>query len=156
MNRKPWGRKTYGGCRISGCTRDAVYKEAKLCGAHYMRWWMHGDPKYDGKVYLRATRSPTSSDLHWAAGFLEGEGCFSLNHKPIGCPIVSAAQVDSEPLTRLREFLGGSIGSVNGKGNRQGHFVWQISGARARGVMLTLYKLLSHRRQQAILKALGT
>lgn len=154
MNRTAWGRKTYGKCRVSGCARDAVYKGAKLCKAHYMRWWTHDDPEYDARAYLKSTRSPTSADLHWAAGFLEGEGCFTRNHTSVGCPAVSASQINLEPLARLREFLGGSISSVHSRGNRQGHFAWQISGQRARGVMMTLYKLLSQKRQQAILAAL--
>lgn len=47
-------------------------------------------------------------DLHWAAGFLEGEGCFHFSkarHLH-----VSVAQVNKEPLDRLRNiFRGGSL-----------------------------------------------
>jgi hypothetical protein len=53
----------------------------------------------------------------WAAGFLDGEGCFGLYgsgasknvHKATRQPTVSATQVDPAPLLRLTLMFGGKI-----------------------------------------------
>jgi hypothetical protein len=53
--------------------------------------------------------------LAWAAGFLDGEGCFTLvRHKDASNPLyrlpfVGAAQLRLDPLERLVEILGGKI-----------------------------------------------
>jgi len=99
------------------------------------------------------SRRPTSADLHWAAGFLEGEGTFAGNgryHKsPKGISHkVAATQVEPETLWRLREMFGGVVSHARQPdGVRQGIWQWQLSGVRARGVMMTLYSLLSERRR---------
>ena len=47
-------------------------------------------------------------DLYWAAGFLEGEGGFGM-YGPKNAWSVQAAQVQKEPLERLKSLFGGSI-----------------------------------------------
>lgn len=94
----------------------------------------------------KATVSPSARDLEWAAGFLEGEGSFI---KAAGTQRVSAFQNSLEPLLKLKSFFGGTI-SPQRVGNQ-----WQIAGARARGVMMTLFSLLSERRKVQIRGALG-
>src|SRR6266542_3107809 len=88
----------------------------------------------------RATAHPTSIDLGWAAGFLEGEGSFSSNqHKS---PWVEASQVNRSPLLKLKRLFGGRIRRCrNDRAFANGRKIWrwQVSGPRARGVMLTLY-----------------
>lgn len=98
-----------------------------------------------------ATQVPTIRDLEWAAGFLEGEGCFSSRNSEK----VQVAQVSSEPLSRLKKIFGGHINYLPGRGNSRDYFTWSVSGSRARGVMLTLYSLLSGRRQRQIETALA-
>lgn len=102
-----------------------------------------------------ARRSPTTQELYWAAGFLEGEGCFSVTTARKAERVV-AGQVDSEPLAKLKEIFGGNINYTEPKSEKQKPvFRWSVWGARARGVMLTLFPLMSERKQNQIIKALA-
>lgn len=97
-----------------------------------------------------ATVTPTTRDLYWAAGFLEGEGYFGHTG---GSEVVRAPQVNPEPVERLLKLFGGRVTLNKRKtpaGNDTQYWVWQVSGARARGVMMTLYSLLSNKRQAQI------
>lgn len=96
----------------------------------------------------RATTKPTTRDLAWAAGFLEGEGTFGFySHSQS----IRAPQVQREPLERLQRFFGGTVTA------RKNPYlnVWTVCGPRARGVMLTLYVMMSPRRREQIKAALG-
>ena len=93
-----------------------------------------GTPKGRGNITLL--------EIGWCAGFLEGEGSFTGGR---GFTI-KAGQRSREPLERLQLLLGGRIGTQS-KGQL---FRWSVSGPRARGVALTLYPLLSERRQEQI------
>lgn len=95
-------------------------------------------------------------DLGWAAGFLEGEGCFWSGTG--GTITAAAAQVNPEPIAKLLVLFGGRAtkrtnkhGVLGDKGNDL--WWWEVYGARARGVMLTLYPLLSQKRKDQIKKA---
>lgn len=117
----------------------------------------------------RALISPTTVDLAWAAGFLEGEASFSRSGKRLkkssgisSCEMVAVSQTDSpEPMCRLYMMFGGKLSTRSKRFNRatgigsRDQIIWYVSGARARGVMQTMYKLMSPRRQDQILKALG-
>jgi len=108
-----------------------------------------------GKVRSNpASIKPSLRNLEWAAGFLEGEGSFrNCNKHP--CEQISADQVQLEPLQKLQNLFGGSIGKPSKqKSNQQPLSKWTISGTRARGVMLTLYALMSSRRKLQIREAL--
>ena len=107
-------------------------------------------------------------DLHWAAGFLEGEGTFcrygNLESRfgSTGSERVAARQKERECLDRLRDLFGGKVSSVitnhgnNVNGVPYGSiWNWQISGTLARGAMMTLFCLLSERRRLQIKRALG-
>ena len=103
----------------------------------------------------RATKNPTTRDLEWAAGFLEGEGNFRGVSKGEMTARVRCSQVNPEPIYRLAELFGGSIGHVFERGpRRQPFYQWQLSGARARGVMMTLWPLMSQVRRDQIAGAL--
>lgn len=102
-------------------------------------WEKKGTPK--------ATISPTLRQIEWAAGFLEGEGTFEKCR-------VRASQKQKEPLTRLKKYFGGTI-TINAYDYLEPIYRWNISGSRARGVMLTLYRLMSPRRQKQIRKGLN-
>jgi hypothetical protein len=98
----------------------------------------------------------SSQFLHWAAGFLEGEGSFRFHrHKPGGgaTPEVTAVQVQREPLDRLHAAFGGSVYWRPTHG-RQGIHVWQINSYRAMGVMMTLFPLMSPNRKEQIRRAI--
>ena len=91
------------------------------------------------------------NDIHWAAGFLEGEGCFTFcGHSPRA----EAAQVLKEPLEKALGLFGGKIRLKLGKAQakRQDCFIWNVNGGRAIGVMLTLFGLMSLKRQAQIKK----
>lgn len=101
----------------------------------------------------KANASPSDRELWWLAGFLEGEGSFAATggRGKKHCEMVSARQVQREPLERVISLLGGRIYSHTPKNpNAQPAHDWVVSGSRARGVMFTLYPLLSPRRQEQI------
>jgi hypothetical protein len=99
-----------------------------------------------------ATTVPRIRDLAWAAGFLEGEGCFAHDPK-FSRSMVAAVQVQAEPLYRLAVLFGGHVKSRNNKAGK--FYAWNIYGARARGVSLTLYPMMSPKRQAAIRRLRG-
>jgi hypothetical protein len=84
----------------------------------------------------------TTPQLYWAAGFIDGEGSFIRQR---ACVEVTAAQKEEWPLLKLKEMFGGRI-----RGPYRGCFRWEIYGKSAIGIAMTLYPLLSPRRQQRI------
>lgn len=90
-------------------------------------------------------------ELHWAAGFLEGEGCFHVG----GRTSMAAAQVQIEPLQKIQRILGGTInGPYSAKNpNSKPFFSWRLNGVQAIATMLTLFSLLSPKRKAAITRA---
>lgn len=87
-------------------------------------------------------------ELYWAAGFLEGEGCFSSQRYLVS---VSAVQVQRQPLERLRALFGGNILTFEREAVKgRVYHRWQLVGRKAAGVVMTLYTLMSPRRQQQI------
>jgi hypothetical protein len=94
-------------------------------------------------------------EIYWAAGFLEGEGSLSTRG-PYG-NFVTAAQVQREPLERLQRIFGGKIFYYDYSHKYPTHspvYRWQVSNAAARGVMMTIYFLMSTKRKLQIKKVL--
>ena len=94
---------------------------------------------------LAATRTPTTADWHWAAGFYEGEG---NAHRSLKTEHVAAGQKDPETLYRMQSLFGGSVG------RHACGYQWRVTGARARGFLQSIYGLLSIRRQGQARKCL--
>lgn len=93
-------------------------------------------------------------DLYYAAGFLEGEGSFVVRER--FDPSITAGQVQLEPLERLQELFGGNIYPCKlAKNGRQPSHVWNLNGSRAIGLMLTLFPMMSTRRQSQIANAVN-
>jgi hypothetical protein len=96
----------------------------------------------------------TTKDIAWAAGFLEGEGCFRINFKKSSPgyrgPRVTANQVQKEPLERLQKIFGGHINLVKFRTYKNPIWDWQINGANAIGVMLTIFDFMSPKRKARI------
>jgi hypothetical protein len=93
------------------------------------------------------TKAPTLLDIAWAAGFLEGEGSFERtgsSHR------VRAGQVQREPLERLQAMFGGAIKPQVRRRSHQQAFMWNVGGANARGVAMTVYTLVSEFRRSQI------
>ena len=91
------------------------------------------------------------ADIHWFAGLYEGEGyCRRTTSEHI---VVS--MTDMEPIKRVQELFGGSIHpwDLSAQGWKT-EYRWAASGARARGILMTIYPLLAPRRQAQIRKAL--
>ena len=113
-----------------------------------------GRGKFSQDGQPHATTSPSKAELYWIAGFIEGEGNFAGSTR--GVTQVSAGQVNPDPLIMLKFLLGGTISHRDSKNpNHSSHFVWSTSGARARGIAMTLYKLMSAKRKAQIRKMLG-
>lgn len=103
-------------------------------------------------------------DLHWAAGFLEGEGSFKATNcyrdkKSTSYSVnlhISAVQAESyAPLNRLKFLFGGAICKVKRyQAHHRERKCWTACGAEAAGAMMTLYSLLSTKRKTQITRAL--
>ena len=110
--------------------------------------------KTERSKVAKATMSPTLRDLEWAAGFLEGEGNFRGASKGEGTARVRAVQVNREPMDKLVAMFGGKLSYTVRKPPHQNVYQWQMSGARARGIMMTLYSMMSEVRKKQIAVAL--
>jgi len=117
--------------------------------------------KYAKAQCLAASASPSTADLAWAAGFIEGEGNFTpvrvrmRSGERRGYARVTAFQNNQEPLNKLVAMFGGSIRRVQRPRGTELAGAWTVNGARARGVMLTLFSFLSARRRKQIAFALN-
>lgn len=145
------------GCSVPGCETGVTSRG--MCIKHYARWMRTGTTDargglgYEGPFTAKATCSPTTAQIAWAAGFIEGEGSFACNARTT---VISVSQVNREPLDRLLAWFGGRI--VPRPPSNLGKspiWEWKCSGSRARGVAMTLYSMMSVRRKQQIRVALG-
>lgn len=84
------------------------------------------------------SREPTLEEIYWIAGIFEGEG--SLTDRGTIC----IWQKDREILDRVRVLVGGRVGLSR---RVPSMYYWHASGPRARGVIRTVYPLLSTRRK---------
>jgi len=101
---------------------------------------------------LAPTEKATTTDFHWAAGFFEGEGYAGRSGRRPQGTRARIGQKDPWTLYRMKALFGGSI---NPLGHRPPCTSWDVSGARARGFLMSIYGLLSPRRQEQIRKALA-
>ena len=93
----------------------------------------------------------TGNELHWVAGFLEGEGSFTYH----GTPSVTAAQVQKEPLDRIHGIFGGKMWQRTPSGfSTRPIWIWKASARSSIQIMMTLYTLMSPKRQEEIRRAL--
>ena len=84
--------------------------------------------------------------IAWAAGLFEGEGsCTRARH---GSQNVHLGQKDRWVCDRMKALFGGSIGERQMNGSP--FYEWHISGARARGFLMTMFTFLSPRRQEQV------
>ena len=103
---------------------------------------------------LAPTVQPVARDLYWGGGIWEGEGStqragFKGN---VGTESVSVPQKDPWILERLRSLFGGSV--ARQKKPNQVLYRWIITGARARGFLMSIYGIVSPRRQEEIRKVM--
>ena len=164
MSIRVTGRKTCATCGIDKPIEDFKVnhrnprKDCRLCVNAYLsrrsklkRRGLWNPTRMWGSTPV-ASRPATPRDIEWVAGFLEGEGCFKAGQREMS---VEAAQVDMEPLLKIQSLLGGSVYlHSRASGNRQTSHIWKVNGTRARGVMFTVFALMSRRRKDQILNAL--
>jgi hypothetical protein len=98
------------------------------------------------------------TELAWAAGFLEGEGCFQFHHGGIA---ISAVQTFTrEPLDKLSAIFGGNVIPIVPKATRdkgskiRDYWRWWVYGSGAVMAAFRLYPLMSSRRREQISLAL--
>jgi hypothetical protein len=93
-------------------------------------------------------------DIYWIAGFLEGDGCFCKNNTT---QEIRVTQKDPWVCYKLKEMLGGSISGQTKQGLSKGNYYyrWSCNGPRARGIMMTVYSLVSPRNQERIRRMLN-
>lgn len=91
------------------------------------------------------------NELHWAAGFMEGEGTWGFRGLTVRA---EATQKQLAPLQRLHEIFGGAIYSTPDKRTGKVYFKWCAHSSRAVGVIMTLYGLMSPRRKEQARRAL--
>lgn len=110
----------------------------------------------ENKNTIKSCEKPTIKDIYWAAGIYEGEGNASYNtYKGNVYARACVGQKDPWLILRLQRMFGGSV-KKNASLEKRGItcFTWFVSGARARGFLLTIYPLLSPRRKEQVRKAI--
>ena len=98
---------------------------------------------------------PTTVDIMWLAGLLEGEACFYF-HK--FCGVINMNSTDRDVLEQVSKITGGTINDYNYP-NRGGSRkpAWQLclSGYRARRVMEEILPYMGVRRAEKIMTILS-
>lgn len=116
-------------------------------------------PKLSVEDSLDIAQATSSEDRAWAAGFFDGEGCFSSKKTRRGRIIqVSITQVDREVLDRFRAIV--AVGSVVGPKTRpdglsqRPFFIYRTTGSRAEHVFLMIEPYLGMVKRAQYLRAL--
>jgi hypothetical protein len=98
---------------------------------------------------------PSDVDLAWSAGFLDGEGCFTLsintgkqdwNRRPI----MNACQIRILPIAKLESLFGGVVRNPRSDRTSTGdHFQWQLSTKSMVVVIPWLLPYLTVKKEEA-------
>jgi hypothetical protein len=97
------------------------------------------------------------TDLAWAAGFIDGEGCVSLIKRRNGDGYLyyqanlNVPQIDKAPLDKLKEMFGGNIRANKIIGNRRPSFTWTIHAASCRKALQEMLPYLIVKKKEALL-----
>jgi len=96
-----------------------------------------------------ATEHPTTADIGWLAGIVEGEGY--MRYAGYTCQL-EVVQKDDWLVWKLQNLFGGGVTTIQNKKTNKHYWKWIVTGPRARGIVMTIYKFLSPRRKlQALL-----
>ena len=123
------------------------------CDSHYRRWRRYGDPEGRATPERAPIPEVDSAFGHWLAGFIDGEGCFSIKHQRRGqglktkkgyyyCSFRLALRIDDEAILQeaVRRTGLGSVHYVNAGPTRpHKQAVWTI---QARAECLGLVAIL--------------
>lgn len=89
-------------------------------------------------------------EIAWVAGLLEGEGCFQ-NHPTQVTPRVVLSMSDRDTVERYAATVGATAKIlIRNFATKKTAFVSTISGRLAVGWMMTIFPLMSKRRQSKI------
>lgn len=138
-------RKSY--CKSCSTVKQREWYRARQTGCEPTR--LHYDTP-------RPQCTPTTEEVAWAAGFLEGEGSFQ---RRAGMSLrVQATQATTEPLLRLQKLFGGRIRKEARRHpsvlSKKTIFRWTAYGILAEQVMQSVHPWLSARRKEQIDKCL--
>lgn len=83
------------------------------------------------------------TDIAWAAGFIDGEGCIQISKPPKRVMTLKASQKLSNPLQQLKQLFGGNV--------YQYELIcsWQVSGRMAAQTLERLLPYLTVKQSQA-------
>ena len=95
--------------------------------------------------------------LLWAAGFVDGEGCFSASFVPPKTAkargyyhlTLSVSQTLRPPLETLQSLFGGSIAPMHGTGRNKDFWAWTVATRQARLAAERLHPHLQVKAPQA-------
>lgn len=108
-----------------------------------------------GLVPVERWAEPTTKNIAWLAGFLEGEGCFYYSKTPV--IILSSTDLDvvekAASILRIKRIKP-HIPTQQQLGSKTQHKI-KMTGSSAAAWMQTLYVLLGTRRQSKIREVLG-
>jgi hypothetical protein len=100
---------------------------------------------------------PTTNEIYWIAGLLEGEGCFHAQRQFRSYNVlIQLAMTDEDVIERAAKILGWKQRKPCRPRAHQHKTVYSVGicGARALGWMQTVYPLMGKRRQAKIRKIL--
>lgn len=92
--------------------------------------------------------------IYWLAGFYEGEGSVACYRKNGGYFALSITQKDTEVLYKLQLLFGGKVYDIGKYDSSREYSCWMAYGQRAVGLAMTIFTLMTKRRQAQLLAAL--
>ncbi len=93
------------------------------------------------------TTVPYKTLIAWSAGFIDGDGCFSIYKFRSSYQIkITASQRRKSPLIILKKLYGGSIWREK---RNKSVFVWQISAIKAHVAINKMFPYLIVKRKEA-------
>jgi hypothetical protein len=116
-----------------------------------------GYPKA-GRKWPEPTMTPSDTDLAWAAGIMDGEGCIAikLDSKKPGWTRhelkVDVTNTNEPIIRKLQAMFGGGISIPKSQGpNRRRVAHWQIYGRRAAGCLRAILPYMVAKKPEAVL-----
>ena len=91
------------------------------------------------------------NNLHWLAGYLEGEGCFYYGgSRKYPTLRITVESTDLDVISRVASMFNRAICGPKKHNPGQDTYYTAIAGAPSAGWMMTLYPMLSTRRKSKI------
>jgi LAGLIDADG endonuclease len=110
----------------------------------------------DLKSEMTTRANPMELERAWAAGLLDGEGCFSitsctnkrkLHLRPVFSACITVSMVRAEAITKLQQVVGGTLGRT--RDEYGAIYQWRAYGSKARAICEMLLPYLVLKRRQA-------